>query len=302
MSQETFREIINRVARRVEGILPVQIKPWVNERLEAIAGAFDWSWLNKEGVFSTVVEYSTGTVAVTAGSTSVVGTGTSWTSGMVGRIFRVGSNADYYIVSAVGSATALTLDANYEGDTETGKSYKINTNRYSLATDVDSIEEIRLVGGPRPLQKVSLEWLDSSYPHRPYYGDPQWWAFVRATGGTEEIELYPVPDTEKVVRYLYKKEISNLDTDTDTIPEELPVDTLTWGVCADAYGFLGQFDRMLVAERRYADGIKEMMSADARETRMGRAVLAPQYVAHRRRRQFGKLLDNWTPWNEDGGY
>lgn len=71
-----------------------------------------------------VIGYDTGTVATTASSTTVTGTGTAWTSGMVGAMFRVsvdtvkptgpsGANpcALERVVAGVSSATSLTLDA-----------------------------------------------------------------------------------------------------------------------------------------------------------------------------------------------
>lgn len=68
-------------------------------------------------------EYKTGTVGTTAGSATVTGVGTAWSSRLVGTIFRVSRTQDYptspfganpsvceRIVTAVSSTTAMTLD------------------------------------------------------------------------------------------------------------------------------------------------------------------------------------------------
>ena len=68
-------------------------------------------------------DYSTGTVAVTNGSTAVVGTSTVWTSDMVGRYLEV--NNYWYEISSVTDNTHLTLLTEYGEDTASGASYTI---------------------------------------------------------------------------------------------------------------------------------------------------------------------------------
>ena len=82
-------------------------------------------------------EYDTGTIAVTNGSPTVTGSGTSWYSAAThypawgsddaqsGRVITIAS-VDYTIKS-VNSATQLTLTANYAGSTDTGLDYVIGT-------------------------------------------------------------------------------------------------------------------------------------------------------------------------------
>lgn len=68
-------------------------------------------------------DYTTGTiVTATNGSASIVGSGTSWTAGMVGSYLRItsGNSANlgdglWYEIASVESTTALTLTAVYKG-------------------------------------------------------------------------------------------------------------------------------------------------------------------------------------------
>lgn len=72
-----------------------------------------------------VADYTTGSVsAVTSGATTVTGSGTSWTAQMVGRYIQIAySNTAntgdglWYEISAVASATSLTLTRAYGGTT-----------------------------------------------------------------------------------------------------------------------------------------------------------------------------------------
>lgn len=67
--------------------------------------------------------YSTGTAAVTAGSRTVTGTGTSFLSNAdAGMLFKIGSER-LYVVESVDSNTQLTLRDAYEGSTASGLAY-----------------------------------------------------------------------------------------------------------------------------------------------------------------------------------
>jgi len=68
-------------------------------------------------------DYTTGTVSVTKGSSTITGSGTSWTSSMVGRYIKV---TDYwYKITAVSSATSLTIQGEFGEDDVSGGSYTI---------------------------------------------------------------------------------------------------------------------------------------------------------------------------------
>ena len=70
--------------------------------------------------------YITGTVTVTNGSTAVVGSGTTFTAGMVGKAFRIAGDTKFYLVATYTDATHITINT-YTGTTGSGKSYVINT-------------------------------------------------------------------------------------------------------------------------------------------------------------------------------
>lgn len=71
------------------------------------------------------VIYTAGTASATNGSEAVTGVDTAWTSTMVGRYFYIAGATKKYKITAVGSATNLTLDSNYAGTTASGLAYAI---------------------------------------------------------------------------------------------------------------------------------------------------------------------------------
>jgi len=61
-------------------------------------------------------DYTTGTITTLANDgTAVTGSGSTWTSSMVGRFFKINADGQWYQISAVGSTTSITLVKNYQG-------------------------------------------------------------------------------------------------------------------------------------------------------------------------------------------
>lgn len=100
--------------------------------------------------------YETGTVSVTNGSSTVTGSGTTFDSTMVGMPFKIDENAELYTVHSVTNATTLVLRQVYNGDTGSGKTYKIApkgsplVRLLSVPDDVHFVE-IDAVVSPRKL-------------------------------------------------------------------------------------------------------------------------------------------------------
>lgn len=78
--------------------------------------------------------YNEGSVSLTQGDTAVTGAGTAWTSEMEGMTFRVNEFSKEYTIKTVNSSTSLVLKESYDGDTGSGKGYKINPSGTQLLT------------------------------------------------------------------------------------------------------------------------------------------------------------------------
>ncbi|MCG6539190.1 hypothetical protein MCB86_03760, partial [Pseudomonas sp. KSR10] len=69
--------------------------------------------------------YGTGTVAVTANSATVTGSGTAFSAnGRVGDAFR-GPDGRWYEITNIASATVISIKPNYQGATASGQVYAI---------------------------------------------------------------------------------------------------------------------------------------------------------------------------------
>lgn len=79
--------------------------------------------------------YTTGTVTLTNGSATVTGSGTTFTTAMVGRYLKGTVDGVWYRIAAFGSTTSLTLENVFEGTTGSGLSYTIN-EAFNLPEDL----------------------------------------------------------------------------------------------------------------------------------------------------------------------
>lgn len=75
------------------------------------------------GQFNGTPDYTTGTIAVTNSSPNVVGTGTTFTSGMVGQ--RIVIAGVWYTIATFTDATHIALSTNYGGSTASGVSFAV---------------------------------------------------------------------------------------------------------------------------------------------------------------------------------
>ncbi len=85
--------------------------------------------------------YETGTIAVTNGSRTVIGTGTLWLANVqVGALLNLAGERSY-IVDSVNSDTSITLHEGYEGASRTGIAYQLGRTRTTTSP-------YRLLNGP----------------------------------------------------------------------------------------------------------------------------------------------------------
>jgi hypothetical protein len=177
-----------------------RVYDWINTVQETMDAMAYWHHLesNPPTMLNIRGPYQTGTVDVTQGSAVVTGTGTAWDSTMVGMPFScasgtTNSNATYYYISSVDSATQLTLAATYIGDSDTGQTYSIDFVSYDLPGDLSAqkIKSLLIQNPHRELRYVDTKERNELFPNL-LSGRSQpraWMSF-----GPSQIQLWPVPD------------------------------------------------------------------------------------------------------------
>jgi hypothetical protein len=100
----------------------------------------DWNAIITESSITTVATYYTGTVAATVGSTSITGTGTTFTSAMTseaGYKIKINGNRDIYKFDYV-SATSATISPALSGPNDiTAANFQIFKDEYDVEADFD---------------------------------------------------------------------------------------------------------------------------------------------------------------------
>ena len=135
----------------------------------------------RNGVLTTTDDYSTGTVDLTNGSTSVAGNSTVFTSAMVGRKIRVQGEKAYYriaVFTAADGAGALTLDNAYQGTTGTSLSYEIFQDEYRLNANVDKYKSFRQIQNGLLTIDMLPKNFDELFPTPQAYSDPYFSIYV----------------------------------------------------------------------------------------------------------------------------
>jgi hypothetical protein len=202
--------------------------------IREIAAMDDWPLLRAEGEIITVAPYEVGKVDLTNGSTTVTGVddpdiaGTlapTWTTAMEGRVIRFGNEALLYRIETVTSATSLTINRAYQGDTTTDPiAYEILQDRYDLPTNFD-----------RPISKDWDNFFDTTNatlvaiaPNEfrrqrkmrgVRQGEPEVFTIWGLDDAQEHLQVLfdPFPDEVRVLQFPYQKLHPEVEQDSDRV-------------------------------------------------------------------------------------
>ena len=122
-----------------------QAQRYINIALQDMHLGFDYKfpWAEREARLITQPQYTTGTVTVSKGSTTLTGTSTLWNTNndfgvanmRVGGKIKIAGSTVPYTISAVGSDTAATISSAFTETTATSQTYVYYEDDYALASD-----------------------------------------------------------------------------------------------------------------------------------------------------------------------
>lgn len=208
--------------------LRTSFKRWINQACRTIAYAYPWDSMRAEQRIATVAPYSTGTATFTLDSTTVTGSGTTWTSAMVGRKIALSAGSPYYRIATRVSNTEITIAEAYAEATATGTTYTLFQDEYDLAATTHSVEDAVLIKDNHPTRILGvpqrqMDGLDyvGTASGRPYL----FTTCANTTVGTPRVRLYPVPDAVYRISFRYLKTWTDLSSDSDLYTTQgLPAD------------------------------------------------------------------------------
>lgn len=185
----------------------------VNDALMMLASEHEWPWYQTVGRFNILSAYTTGTVAITNGSTAVALTGGTFPANVVASVGPVELyiNNMYHRLSAVTSTTATLVNAWQE--TSYSGVYVLAQIEYALPTDCRQVSKVtatnQWIWGPNPTSRFNLEearaaWMASAT------SPPNMWAIER-----DRIVIWPPSSENKMANLLYLRKPAELVGPTD---------------------------------------------------------------------------------------
>lgn len=174
-----------------------KIDGWIQDRYSEILDRIEWKRAEAESVLVSPVSYTTGTLVATLGSTTIVGTGTTFTAAMTGHMIRIDDQSEYYQITFV-DPTHVTLDRGWEHPTTTASTYRIDQAIFLLPSDCRILKACRsLHDREPPIERVTPGELNRRAGQRRSYGSPTMYAPTWdnfADPPIMQVELYPIPD------------------------------------------------------------------------------------------------------------
>lgn len=214
-----YLEILNRMRQSTTvSAIVEQAKRYANIALFDIVLGFEYQlpWLERHSVLRVRAPYTTGTVSITRGSTSVAGTSTLWTTADAygDNNARVGGKITFgdqniYTVTAVGGAGTITLNTRYVADADlTDGAYVYFEDEYALASDFLKPISVVSFTGAYDLPIIGRNDFRRMFPRPNTSGKPKVATllddeFVGNNTEVKKVQFYPYPNTEYLLPYTY---------------------------------------------------------------------------------------------------
>jgi len=265
------------------------IKVWVNDKYLDISRRIPWSNLiDNDYTFTTKGDYTTGSgaVAATNGSTTVTVTGATFsTDGVVaGRYIKVNDDTRIRKISSVDSETQVTLDGAYAGTTTTTGTYTIyGQHEISLESDFEqAIYLANITEGCMVEQYKEIAWWNERYnsfqSNGLVSGIPSRYVIIREAS---KVLLDPPPHEAKTYAFPYKKSITDLSGDTDTVLIKDIEPLIELGAIAEAWLYKRQFQKASYYHQRYEFEVARRIGQARTEPNQKWQIMSKGYQAYR---------------------
>ncbi len=208
-------------------------RQWIDFAFRTFWDKRNWSWQRKKSQFLFPALVSSGAVTVTFGDPHVVGVGTTWTTDIVGRQFRIGLQTPIYTIASVDDVgQTLELFEPWGGTSATAVGYKIYLAYVTVPTDFEAMIALYDPNFSwRLLTSVSQEDLDLWDAQRATQGTPAWVASPYAVDEFNDpplmrYEIWPHVQNQYVLTLLYTSRPPDLSDPGASLPRGIRGDIL----------------------------------------------------------------------------
>lgn len=242
----------------------VLLKRWLNLSYQDIVGDYTWSWLKSREAIAMATDYTTGTVDITAGSTTITFS-TAPTASQANRYVQFSSANDWYKITdhTAASTTATISPAYTQTSALSDGTLTIRTFYYSLSSACEYVISVKEAINYRALKVITAQKFDEGAPFSTTTGTPTTivlWG--QDSSGYWQFTPYPWPDDVLLLEFRTIKKITELSETTDE-PLFPPRFESPWLYGAKCYGydFLDD-DRAIDAFIKFESKIKKMRTRD----------------------------------------
>lgn len=231
----TVQDLLNYVRRRTNDAafdkdVAVQ-RNIIEQAMRRLQREYHWSFFRIRQPINLVAPVTTGTVSITNGSASVVGDGTNFVAGDVGKWFQLDGDQVAYQISAVADTENLTLTQQYVnsgGDNVAAADYQILTTDYALTSNVGRIITVINQQMQRELALIPEWQMDVNIRTQNIIGTPLYFCPVTDYAASQKVRIFPAPDRQYPMVVVYDRlaDVSNLGTDSATVDWPAKIDVL----------------------------------------------------------------------------
>lgn len=244
-----------------------RVQRWLNLVQQDICARWPWNFLRSRESIVTIVDYTTGTVSVNSGSSSVTGIGTAFTATQAGGQYYIqfsGAN-DWYLITAQGSGTSLTISPSYAPSTNAvSVTYTIRKFFYSLSSACDRICDIKNWNTPLKLDEMFPRDVDFVQPN-PQSSNTSYGFIPYGYDSSNNVQIipYPFPSDARLFEIkTFKRPTDMVNSgDLPTIPNKW-AHIITFGADALAFAYLRKPDLAQMWEAKFELKILDMMSQE----------------------------------------
>lgn len=220
----TFEDLYNDLAQRVrvnvsDATTLAQLKRYVNIGLHDMHVGFNYKfpWCERQATLIVQAPYTTGTVSISVGSTSLTGSSTAWNTAnsysvnnmRAGGKVTIAGTSDIYRVSSVTNDTSATLATRYVASSNaSAASYTYFEDEYTLASDFLRPVDVQVFSQAYNIPIISRPEFRRRYPRPNISGKPIAACildegFSSSTTPVRRVMFYPYPDTAMILPYAY---------------------------------------------------------------------------------------------------
>ena len=217
---DLYTDLQNRT-RETTGVTATenQAKRYINVALHDMHIAFDYRfpWAERAGRLLVRDQYSTGTVTIDRGSTTLTGSSTVWTTtddfGVAfaranGKV-RIAGSMTPYTVQSVDAAGTITLTSKFtEADVAAGSTYVYYEDEYDLASDFLRVVDTQRFSDQAEIELIGRTEFRRRYPTNSVPGRPAVASIIdfSPSGNTtaiRRVRFHPPPSVAMTIPYTY---------------------------------------------------------------------------------------------------